>query len=164
MRRDEVIAKLKTTEPKLREFGVAALYLFGSHARATRPGRRVASPIVARCYQVSEPPPHLAWPWHRDAQQDDTGCARQRRPSGLLAEILVEGQQNALMPAAAILTQMMSCPTDLRAATAAAGKFSLARKRMSGCAREYFLRVQRVAGIRETGDDIVVRDNLGSSA
>ena len=33
MRRDEVIAKLKQTEPTLRGFGVAALYLFGSHAR-----------------------------------------------------------------------------------------------------------------------------------
>jgi uncharacterized protein len=33
MRRDEVIAKLKQTEPALRGFGVAALYLFGSHAR-----------------------------------------------------------------------------------------------------------------------------------
>ena len=33
MRRDDVIAKLKETEPVLREFGVAALYLFGSHAR-----------------------------------------------------------------------------------------------------------------------------------
>jgi uncharacterized protein len=33
MRRDEVIAKLKDTEPALWDFGVAALYLFGSHAR-----------------------------------------------------------------------------------------------------------------------------------
>jgi predicted nucleotidyltransferase len=33
MRRDDVIAKLKKTEPVLRDFGVAALYLFGSHAR-----------------------------------------------------------------------------------------------------------------------------------
>ena len=33
MRRDEVIAKLKETEPALRGFGVAALYLFGSYAR-----------------------------------------------------------------------------------------------------------------------------------
>jgi predicted nucleotidyltransferase len=33
MRRDEVIAKLKQTEPTLRGFGVAALYLFGSYAR-----------------------------------------------------------------------------------------------------------------------------------
>lgn len=33
MRRDEAIARLKATEPALREFGVAALYLFGSHAR-----------------------------------------------------------------------------------------------------------------------------------
>ena len=33
MRRDEIIAKLKRAEPKLRGFGVAALYLFGSHAR-----------------------------------------------------------------------------------------------------------------------------------
>jgi|SRR3954447_8968857 len=33
MRRDEVIARLKETEPALRAFGVAALYLFGSYAR-----------------------------------------------------------------------------------------------------------------------------------
>jgi predicted nucleotidyltransferase len=33
MRRDEVIAKLKETEPALKAFGVGALYLFGSHAR-----------------------------------------------------------------------------------------------------------------------------------
>jgi predicted nucleotidyltransferase len=33
MRRDDVIAKLKETEPALHGFGVAALYLFGSHAR-----------------------------------------------------------------------------------------------------------------------------------
>jgi predicted nucleotidyltransferase len=33
MRRDDVIAKLKETEPALRDFGVAGLYLFGSHAR-----------------------------------------------------------------------------------------------------------------------------------
>jgi len=33
MQREEVIAKLKGAEPALRGFGVAALYLFGSHAR-----------------------------------------------------------------------------------------------------------------------------------
>lgn len=33
MRRDDAIAKLKRAEPSLRSFGVAALYLFGSHAR-----------------------------------------------------------------------------------------------------------------------------------
>jgi uncharacterized protein len=33
MRRDEIIAKLRQAEPALRDFGVAALYLFGSHAR-----------------------------------------------------------------------------------------------------------------------------------
>jgi uncharacterized protein len=33
MRRDEVIAKLKETEPALKASGVAALYLFGSYAR-----------------------------------------------------------------------------------------------------------------------------------
>jgi predicted nucleotidyltransferase len=33
MRRDNVIARLKEAEPALRGFGVAALYLFGSHAR-----------------------------------------------------------------------------------------------------------------------------------
>jgi uncharacterized protein len=33
MRRDDVIAQLKQTEPALRALGVARLYLFGSHAR-----------------------------------------------------------------------------------------------------------------------------------
>jgi predicted nucleotidyltransferase len=33
MRRHEVIQRLKETEPALRGFGVAALYLFGSYAR-----------------------------------------------------------------------------------------------------------------------------------
>ena len=33
MTRTEVIARLKTVEPVLRQCGVAALYLFGSHAR-----------------------------------------------------------------------------------------------------------------------------------
>lgn len=33
MRRYEVIKRLKETEPALRGFGVAALYLFGSYAR-----------------------------------------------------------------------------------------------------------------------------------
>jgi uncharacterized protein len=33
MRRTEVIARLKETEPALRALGVAGLYLFGSHAR-----------------------------------------------------------------------------------------------------------------------------------
>jgi len=33
MRRDDVIARLKQTEPALRGIGVAGLYLFGSHAR-----------------------------------------------------------------------------------------------------------------------------------
>jgi uncharacterized protein len=33
MRRNEVVAKLKETEPALRGVGVAALYLFGSYAR-----------------------------------------------------------------------------------------------------------------------------------
>jgi uncharacterized protein len=33
MRRDDVIAQLKRTEPALRALGIAGLYLFGSHAR-----------------------------------------------------------------------------------------------------------------------------------
>jgi predicted nucleotidyltransferase len=33
MRRDEIIARLRNAEPKLRASGVAALYLFGSYAR-----------------------------------------------------------------------------------------------------------------------------------
>jgi predicted nucleotidyltransferase len=42
MQRDEIIAKLKKAEPALRDFGVAALYLFGSHARGeAQPGSDV---------------------------------------------------------------------------------------------------------------------------
>jgi predicted nucleotidyltransferase len=33
MRRDEIIAKLRKAEPVIRAHGVAALYVFGSHAR-----------------------------------------------------------------------------------------------------------------------------------
>lgn len=33
MRRDEVIARLKSAEPEIRARGVSALYLYGSHAR-----------------------------------------------------------------------------------------------------------------------------------
>ena len=33
MRRDDVIARLKQTEPAIRALGAAALYLFGSYAR-----------------------------------------------------------------------------------------------------------------------------------
>ncbi|MDW6024124.1 nucleotidyltransferase domain-containing protein [Mesorhizobium sp. BAC0120] len=33
MKRDEVIRRLKSTEPALRSRGIAALFLFGSHAR-----------------------------------------------------------------------------------------------------------------------------------
>ncbi len=33
MKRQELIARLKEAEPRLRGYGVAALYLFGSHAR-----------------------------------------------------------------------------------------------------------------------------------
>ena len=33
MRRNDVLARLKETEPALRAAGVGALYLFGSHAR-----------------------------------------------------------------------------------------------------------------------------------
>jgi predicted nucleotidyltransferase len=33
MRRDEIIARLRQAEPSIRQYGVAALYLFGSHAR-----------------------------------------------------------------------------------------------------------------------------------
>src|SRR5437868_14268196 len=62
----------------------------------------------------------------------------------------------SLVPGAAILSQTISCPAASRAATAAPGKFSLARKRMSGCAWEYLLRTQRIARIRKAGDDVVV--------
>src|SRR4029450_5389086 len=57
---------------------------------------------------------------------------------------------------AAIRTQTTSCPAASRTVTAAPGKFSLARKRLSGCAREYLLRAQRIARIGKTRNDVVV--------
>ena len=61
MRRVDVIAKLKQAEPALRSFGVASLYLFGSHARDearpdllwTDPEARPGFTICDRCH---------AWP------------------------------------------------------------------------------------------------------
>ena len=41
---------------------------------------------------------------------------------------------------------------------AAAGKFSLARKRKSGRAREYLLRAQCIARVGETREDVLVRN------
>jgi hypothetical protein len=64
----------------------------------------------------------------------------------------------SVVPGAAVLTQTTSCTAASRAVIAAPGKFSLARKRISGCAREYLLRAQRVARISEARDDVVVRD------
>ena len=57
----------------------------------------VTSPIVTCRYQVGEPLSDIARPRHRRAQQDDTARARQRRSSGQFAEILVQGEQNALL-------------------------------------------------------------------
>src|SRR5215470_11918916 len=62
------------------------------------------------------------------------------------------------MPGAAALIQTTLCPAALRAATAAPGKFSFARKRISGGRREYLLRSQRIPRVGETGHDIVVGD------
>src|SRR5882757_5271986 len=62
----------------------------------------------------------------------------------------------SVVPGAATLTQTTSCPAASRAVTAAPGKFSLARKRILGRAREYFLRAQRIACVGKTSDDVVV--------
>ena len=56
----------------------------------------IAGPIFARGYQVGEPPPDIAGPRHRHAQQDDAAAGRQRRSPGQFAEILVEGEKNTL--------------------------------------------------------------------
>src|SRR5712691_5291263 len=64
----------------------------------------------------------------------------------------------SLAPGAAILTQTMSCPAAASATTAAPGKFSFARKRISGRAREYLLGTQRVACISQARDDVVMCD------
>src|SRR5207245_2906973 len=57
-----------------------------------------------------------------------------------------------------VLTQTMSCPAAASAATAAPGKFSFARKRMSRCAWEYLLGTQCVACVGQARDDVVMRD------
>src|SRR5712691_3622151 len=64
----------------------------------------------------------------------------------------------SLAPGAAILTQTMSCPAAASALTAAPGKFSFARKRISRCAREYLFGTQCVACIGQARDDVVMRD------
>jgi hypothetical protein len=62
----------------------------------------------------------------------------------------------SVAPGAALLTQTMSCPATSRAATAAPGKFSSARKRISSCARKYPFGTQSVARIRQASDDIIM--------
>src|SRR5882762_6236544 len=65
---------------------------------------------------------------------------------------------SSLTPGAIRLTQAISCAAASRAATAAPGKFSLARKRISSCARKYLFRAQHIAGIGETGGNVFMRD------
>src|SRR5882672_2246943 len=64
----------------------------------------------------------------------------------------------SLLPGAAVLIHTTSLPAASSAATAAPGKFSLARKRMSGRARVYLLSTQHVARVGKTRDDVIVRD------
>src|SRR5262245_411887 len=73
----------------------------------------------------------------------------------------------SLMPGAAVLTHTMSWPSSANAATAAPGKFSLARNRILRRAREHPLCAESIAGIGQAGENIVVgkagvvRDDVG---
>jgi len=60
------------------------------------------------------------------------------------------------IPGATVLTQMTSWSAANSASTAAPGKFSSARNRISGCARGYSLRAQGVARRGEACEDIVM--------
>src|ERR1700726_325491 len=62
----------------------------------------------------------------------------------------------SLIPGAAFLTHTTSYSAAMSAATALLGKFSLARKRISGCAGEDLFGAQRVTRICEAGHDVVV--------
>lgn len=64
----------------------------------------------------------------------------------------------SLVPGAMVLIQAISCPAAVMAETAVPGKFSLARNRTSGSAREDLLGAKHVAGIRQAGENVVVRD------
>src|SRR6266404_1042365 len=82
-----------------------------------------------------------------------TLCRDRRRsqPSPLMAAL-----QLASAASASLKDLTTSCPAASRAVTAAPGKFSLARKRISGCVREYPLRAQYIARIGKTRDDVIV--------
>src|SRR5713226_7960295 len=62
----------------------------------------------------------------------------------------------SLIPGVTFLTHTTSCPAAMSAVTAVPGKFSLARKRISGRAGEDLFGTQRVTRICEAGDDVVV--------
>src|SRR5262249_53462218 len=62
----------------------------------------------------------------------------------------------SLQPGAAVLTQVTSCPAAPRDAMAAAGKFSSARKRMSGCGWVHLFRAQQIARIGEASHDVLM--------
>src|SRR5262249_34885532 len=113
-----------------------------------------------------EPLPDIARLWHGHAQQDAPAGARQRLSPARRNPCQVSRMRSSraayaktsgsVGPGAAVLIQATSCPAASGAVTAAPGKFSLARKRISGCAREYLSRAERIARIGKTRDDIVV--------
>src|SRR5713101_3729148 len=92
----------------------------------------------------AEPPANSPKSWSKVSR---TRCSRTAHAS----------TSGSLAPGAAILTQTMSCPAAASATTAAPGKFSFARKRISGRAREYLLGTQRVARIGQARNDVVMR-------
>src|SRR3954452_13964730 len=69
-------------------------------------------------------------------------------------------------PGAIVAIQTTSCPARTRASTAAPGKFSSARKRMSHCGKN-LLGVQQVASVVQASRDVfpgqagIIRKNVG---
>jgi len=67
-----------------------------------------------------------------------------------------DSTSGSLAPGAAVLTHNMSCPADRSRATAAPGKFSLARSRISGGAWEDLLRAQQIPRVSKARDYVVM--------
>ena len=136
----------------------AALSRQPSHPDAPRfDDREVASPIATRSYCARKLLPDIAGSRHGEAHQDYTAPCRQSRRLGKFTEILVKCEKNAFI--AGGLRQDFSIgaargdrpdPNNIvsgriKSGTAAPGKLSLARKRISSGARIYPFSAEHVA-------------------
>ena len=128
----------------------------------------MAGPIVTRRDQVGEPLANIARLWHRHGNSTTphvlgNADALASSPKSLSKVSRMRPSRAAhartsasLIPGAAILIHTTSCPAAASAVTVVPGKFSLARKRMSGCAGEDLLGTQCITRVRKTGNDVVV--------